>query len=212
VGTAVLVARPVHGWLLEQFAAAEVVIRERPAAGMAIFVLLAAVSAMVAFFSSAILVPVAIYVWGPVVCFLLLYAGWFLGGLAAYIVGRYLGRPIVQRLIAPAALERQERWARSRRSLIAIVLLQLAVPTDLAGYVFGLIRCPLGPFLAALAVAEVPYALGAVFLGVGFVERRFLLLLGLGLAGVLLSALAFRAYHRGMPPADPAPGSFRISS
>jgi hypothetical protein len=48
----------------------------------------------------------------------------------------------------------------------------------------------------ALAVAEIPYALGAVYLGVSFVERRVLPLLAVGVAGVLLSVLAFRAHRR----------------
>jgi uncharacterized membrane protein YdjX (TVP38/TMEM64 family) len=196
LATVLLIAHPVHGWLLSQFAAAEGVIRQQQAWGMVVFVALAALSAMIAFVSSAVLIPVAIYVWGPWVCFVLLWAGWFLGGLAAYGIGRYLGRPIVHRLVRPAALERQERWARSRHSLAGIVLLQLAVPSDLAGYVFGLIRCPFIPFVGALALAEVPYALGAVYLGVSFVERRIIPLLVLGLAGALLSVLALRAFHR----------------
>ena len=191
-----LVAGPVHAWLLSQFAAAEGVIRQQPGWGMVIFVALAALSAMIAFVSSAVLIPVAIYVWGPWTCAVLLWAGWFLGGLAAYGIGRYLGRPIVHRLVRPAALERQEHWARSRRSLTGIVLLQLAVPSDLAGYVLGLIRCPFVRFVGAVALAEVPYALGAVYLGVSFVEGRIVPLLLLGLAGVLLSVVALRAYHR----------------
>ena len=186
----------MHDWLLAQFAAAEIVIREHPWWGMAVFVALAALSAMIAFLSSSVLIPVAIYVWGPWVSMALLWAGWFLGGVAAYGVGRYLGRPIVARLVRPAALERQERWAQSRRSLAAIVLLQLAVPTDLAGYVFGVIRCPFLPFIAALALAEIPYAVGAVYLGVTFVERRLAPLIAVGLAGALLSMWAVRAYHR----------------
>lgn len=203
IATVLLVARPAHAWLLSLFTAAEGVIRERQAWGMVVFVLLAAVSAMVAFVTSSMLIPAAVYVWGPGLCLVLLWAGWFLGGLAAYAIGRYLGRPIVQRLVRPAALARQERWARSRRSLVGLVLLQLAVPTDLAGYVFGLIRCPFLPFVAALAVAEVPYALGAVYLGVSFLERRLVPLLVLGAAGALLSVLALRAYHRQTDAAPP---------
>lgn len=192
----------MHAWLLGLFAGAEALIRQQPATGMLVFVLLNAISAMVAFVSSAVLIPVAIYVWGPTLSFVLLWSGWFLGGLAAYTIGRYLGRPIVHRLVRPAALERQERWARSSgRSLIAILLLQLAIPSDLAGYVFGLIRCPPGRFVVALAVAETPYALGAVFLGVSFVQRRLVPLLVLGLAGAALSVAALRAYHRYVTPA-----------
>lgn len=83
---------------------------------------------MIAFLSSAVLIPVAIHTWGPGVGFFLLWLGWLFGGFAAYAVGLYLGRPMVQRLVRPAALERQERWARPRRSLAGILLLPLAVP------------------------------------------------------------------------------------
>lgn len=194
---ALLAAQPVHEWLLDRFADAESVIRQRPAAGLVVFVLLTAISAMIAFVSSAVLIPVAIYVWGPMLCFVLLWLGWFLGGLAAYAVGRYLGRPVVRRLVGAGALERQERWAHSGSgSLVTILLIQLAIPSDLAGYVFGLIRCPLGYFVAALALAEIPYALGAVFLGMSFVERRLGPLLILGLAGAVLGVVAFRLSHR----------------
>lgn len=194
---ALLAARPAHEWLLDRFADADLVIRQRPIAGMAVFVLLTAVSAMIAFVSSAVLIPVAIYVWGPISCFALLWAGWFLGGLAAYAIGRYLGRPVVRRLVRGEALERQERWARSGGgSLAAVLLIQLAIPSDLAGYVFGLIRCPLRSFVTALALVEIPYALGAVFLGVSFVERRLVPLVIVGVAGAALSVAALRAYHR----------------
>ena len=194
---ALLAARPAHEWLLDRFADAELVIRQQPIAGMVLFVLLAAISAMIAFVSSAVLIPVAIYVWGPTLCFVLLWLGWFLGGLVAYAIGRYLGRPAVCRLVRPDALERQEQWARSGgKSLAAILLIQLAIPSDLAGYVFGLIRCPLRTFIVALAVVEIPYALGAVFLGMSFVERRLVPLVIVGVAGAVLSVAAFQAYHR----------------
>jgi len=194
---ALLAARPAHEWLLDRFADAELVIRQQPIGGMVLFVLLAAISAMIAFVSSAVLIPVAIYVWGPTLCFVLLWLGWFLGGLVAYAIGRYLGRPAVCRLVRPDALERQERWARSGgKSLAAILLIQLAIPSDLAGYVFGLIRCPLRTFIVALAVVEIPYALGAVFLGMSFVERRLVPLVIVGVAGAVLSVAAFQAYHR----------------
>jgi uncharacterized membrane protein YdjX (TVP38/TMEM64 family) len=182
-----------------------VIIREQPIAGLVVFVLLAAISAMIAFVSSAVLIPVAIYVWGPALCFVLLWSGWFLGGLAAYAIGRYLGRPVVQRLVRPQALERQERWARSGSgSLVAVLLIQLAIPSDLAGYVFGLVRCPLRSFMAALALVEIPYALGAVFLGMSFVERRVVPLVIVGVAGMALSVAAFKAYHRHVEVPRPA--------
>ena len=81
--TGALLARPIHGQLLEWIAAAGPLIREHPGPGMAVFVVLAALSTLVAFFSSALLVPVAVYAWGPAVCVVLLWSGWLLGGVAA---------------------------------------------------------------------------------------------------------------------------------
>ncbi|HEU5304042.1 MAG TPA: VTT domain-containing protein [Gemmatimonadales bacterium] len=200
-----MLARPAHAWLLALFADAESAIRQRESWGMVLFVSLAAVSAMFAFVSSAILVPVAIYVWGPVVCFLLLWTGWFLGGLAGYTIGRYLGRPVVERLARPGALARYEGWARSGKSLVPVLMIQIGVPSDLASYVFGLVRCRFGLFVIALALAEIPYALGAVYLGTSFLERRIVPLVALGLGGILLSAWALQRIHRGSPPDRPGP-------
>lgn len=205
IAVLLVLARPAHAWLLSLFAHAESAIRQREAWGMIVFVLLAALSAMVAFVSSVMLVPVAIYVWGPVVCFLLLWAGWFLGGLAGYAIGRYLGRPVVERLVHPGALARYEGWARSGKSLAPMLMIQLGVPSDLASYVFGLVRCRFIVFVAALALAEVPYALGAVYLGTSFLERRIVPLVGLGLAGALLSVWAIHRIHRRSPPDQPGP-------
>jgi uncharacterized membrane protein YdjX (TVP38/TMEM64 family) len=205
VAVLLVLARPLHTWLLSLFDQAELAMREREVWGVIIFVLLAALSAMIAFVSSAVLVPAAIYVWGPVVCFLLLWVGWFLGGLAGYAVGRYFGRPVVERLVRPGALKRYEGWARSGKSLVLILLVLMALPSDLASYVFGMVRSRFIAFVTALAIAEVPYALGAVYLGASFLERRIVPLVGLGLAGALLSLWAIRRIHGRAPPIQPDP-------
>lgn len=70
----------------------EGMISQAPLLGMLIFVLLAVLSAMVAFFSSALLAPVAVYAWGQAACLALLWCGWFLGGIASFCIGRFLGR------------------------------------------------------------------------------------------------------------------------
>ena len=196
VALTLLLLPGIHDRLLRAIASAGELIRHRPTAGMLAFVLLAALSAMLAFVSSAVLIPVATHVWGPVTCALLLWGGWFLGGVASYAVGRHLGRPIVERLVRPATIARYERWARSGPTLLPILLVQLAVPSDIAGYVFGLVRCRFRVFLLALAVAEVPYAIGAVYMGVSFLEGRIISLMAVGIGGVLLSWLVFRGLHR----------------
>jgi uncharacterized membrane protein YdjX (TVP38/TMEM64 family) len=167
------------------------------------------VSALLAFFSSALLVPVAVYAWGPATCVLLLWGGWLVGGVTAYAVGRYLGRPVVLALLPAATLGRYERWVRSGAGFLPIFLLQLTVPSDVAGYLFGMVRCRFRVFLPALAAAEIPYALGAVYLGANFLQRDLLPLVGIGLAGVALSVLASRALRSHAGQEDPATASQR---
>lgn len=198
VGAAVilLLAPSVHARLIDAVEAAGELIRRRPAIGMVVFVLLAALSAMLAFVSSAVLIPVAVHVWGAPLCAVLLWIGWFLGGLATYAVGRYFGRPIVERLVRPATIARYEAWARSSVALAPILVIQLALPSDAAGYIFGIVRCRPLVFLGALALAEVPYALGAVYLGLSFLERNLPALLALGVAGIGLSVWAVTHLHR----------------
>jgi uncharacterized membrane protein YdjX (TVP38/TMEM64 family) len=102
----------------------------------------------------------------------------------------------VEILVRPGTLARYEGWARSGKTLVPMLMLQMAIPSDLASYLFGLVRCRFIVFVAALALAEVPYALGAIYLGTSFLERRIVPLLALGSAGVLLSLWAIHRFHR----------------
>ncbi len=196
----VLLAPSFHSRLLDAIDTVGVLMRHHPAAGMIGFVLLAGLSAMVAFVSSAVLIPIAVHVWGAPLCAALLWLGWFLGGVAAYTAGRYLGRPVVERILRPATIARYERWARSSRALAPVLLIQLAVPSDVAGYVFGIIGCRPLPFLLALALAEVPYAVGAVYLGVSFLERDLVVFLVLSTLGIGLGAWALALLRRRLVP------------
>ena len=65
LATTIVLIGPLHRWLLGLFATVEVLMRHHPSTGMLAFVGLAALSAMLAFLSSTILMPAAIQVWGP---------------------------------------------------------------------------------------------------------------------------------------------------
>ena len=60
-----------------------------------IFLALGAISAMFAFFSSVILVPVATHNFGTLVTLILLLSGWVLGGALTYFIGKSWGRSLV---------------------------------------------------------------------------------------------------------------------
>lgn len=177
----------IHHQIVTAIALAEPVISRHPVVGALVFMGLAALSAMLVFFSGALIVPIGVQTWGETGCFVLLWGGWCLGGLVTFAIGRRLKRPAVQRMVSNAMFGRYENRIPEGGSFITAVLVQLAVPSDVSGYFFGLLGYPLRIYLGALMLTEIPYALGTVFLGNAFMQRQYLLLLGA--AAVTLVAL-----------------------
>jgi uncharacterized membrane protein YdjX (TVP38/TMEM64 family) len=171
----------LHGQLVASLALADPLFARHTVSGALLFVGLAALSAILVFFSSVLLVPVGVRTWGETGCFLLLWCGWFLGGLITYAIGRHLGRPVVRRMLSEDKIARYEGLIPHRGSFLTTMLVQLMLPSDVSGYFFGLLGYQSRIYLGALACAEFPYALGTVFLGTAFVRRQY---------GLLLSAAA----------------------
>jgi len=187
----------VHRALIEVLEASRELIVERPVTGALLFMLLTAVSAMFTFVSIAVVIPLAVYVWGNALSLLMLWVGWILGGAAAYGIARYLGRPVVLWL-TDRALGRIERYLGPKTPFRFVLLFQLGLPSEIPGYVLGLVKYPFGKFMLALAIAELPYTVATVYLGAGFVDARSGIVLAVGLALVSLSVGAFYLLRRHM--------------
>jgi len=198
VGTLLVLAwsDPVHRAVLQVFEEAKGLITDHPFLGAVLFVVLSAMAAMLAFFSSAVLVPAAVYAWGPVVCTALLWAGWWLGGVASYSLAYWFGEPVLRWLAPGKSVDQYQQKIRQQASFGFILLFQLALPSEIPGLVLGLARFPLERYLIALAVAELPYAIGTTMLGASFVSRRFGLLFSLGALAGLAAIFLGRAFRR----------------
>lgn len=190
----------LHDALLNLFEAARDIIALHPVLGIVVFIGLGAISAMMGFFSSAILVPAAVFAWGALPTMLMLWLGWTLGGLIAHSLAYYFGRPLLRWLVPPAKLARYDRMLDRRPGFWTVVLLQFAIPSEILAYLMGLARYPLLRYLAALGVAEIPYAVGTVLLGVSFVERNLPIMIGVSVLGVVLLALVARALKGMLKP------------
>ncbi len=168
------------------------VIAVRPYLGMAVFVGIAMLSAMVAFFSSAIFVPVAIYAWGNAIAFVLLWLGWLLGGVASFCIGRFLGRRVAAALIGEEKIAGWQSQLGERSRFVHVLLFQAVVPSEIPGYVLGILRYRFSLYLLALAVTELPYVVGVVYLGEHFLKGQSMVILLLGIAVVLLAIALMR--------------------
>jgi uncharacterized membrane protein YdjX (TVP38/TMEM64 family) len=181
----------IHRQVVNVIAFAEPTIANSPVLGAVIFVVLAALSAMLVFVSGLLLVPIGIDAWGPEGCFLLLWSGWFLGGLITYSIGRHFGRPAVLRMLSEENMARYENRIPQASSFAAALLTQLVLPSDISGYFFGLLGYPARVYLGSLALAELPYALGTVYLGTAFMERQYLVLLSIAALGMLIFGIVW---------------------
>ena len=167
----------VHARILAALALADPLFAGHPVLGAVLFLGLAALSAVLVFFSGVLLVPVGVQTWGQLGCFLLLWCGWILGGLVTYSLGRHFGRSFMHRLLSAGAVARYEALIPEGGSFLKATLVQLALPSDVSGYFFGLLGYRARVYLGALIFAELPYALGAVYVGAAFIHRQYWLLL-----------------------------------
>jgi len=197
LAAAVLVAAsdPAQALLHRVLDRARDVIVGYPIAGPIAFMVLSAVSAMLAFFSTALVVPVAIYAWGRLATLAMLWAAWLLGGMCTYVIGRTIGRRVARWLVNPDKVDFYAAKIATTTPLLTILLFQLALPSEVPGYVLGAVLYRFVKYLAVLAIAELPFAIGSVYLGDSFIRRQLWPFLLIGLLGVATSAFLLRRLH-----------------
>jgi uncharacterized membrane protein YdjX (TVP38/TMEM64 family) len=176
-----------------------------PRAGMFLFLVLSAFSAMLTFFSSGALVPIGVYVWGPERTAILLFTGGALGGIGGYWIARSLGRRIVKRMFAEAPLRRYESFFSAQARWRTILLFRLALQSELPSYVLGLVKYPFLRYLPMILLGELPYVLVMVYLGESFLERNVPLFVIVLIGAVGLTLWAWRQLQREMRATGPAP-------
>jgi uncharacterized membrane protein YdjX (TVP38/TMEM64 family) len=179
-----------HQVFLRLVESAERVITAHPTLGASLFILFSALSAMIAFFSTALITPVAVRTWGEPLSIVFLWIGWMLGGMCAYAIGRTLGRPVVRALTSADALDRFESRISSRAPFGLVLLFQIAMPSEVPGYVLGVARYQFLKYTLILGMVELPFAVGTVYLGASFLERRTSMLLAIGALGIALTTWA----------------------
>ena len=171
--------------------------------GAVVFAVLAAISAFMAFFSSTLLVPIAVHAWGEPATMALLWSGWIAGGSIAYGIGRTLGRSVARSLAGGKRLAYYEARIGRGAPFGLVVLLHLALQSEIPGLLLGLLRYPFRRFLLALGLAEIPYAVGVVYGSRFFLQREIGLLLLGSVIAIALTAWAFHALHRSIDGPDP---------
>jgi uncharacterized membrane protein YdjX (TVP38/TMEM64 family) len=193
----------LHQVVLAVLEPVERIITEHPRLGATLFIVFSALSAMIAFFSTAVITPVAVETWGAGLSIALLWTGWMLGGVCAYGIGRSLGRPVVRALTSHDALDRFENRISNRAPFGLVLLFQLAMPSEVPGYVLGIARYQFLKYILILGMVELPFAVGTVHLGASFVQQRSYMLLAIGAAGIILTTWAIYTLQKRLSESRP---------
>lgn len=192
----IISSQGLHNVLVRALAQADRTAAAHPVWAMALVVGFSALAAMLAFVSSWILVPFAVFTWGTTGALLLLWTGWLLGGAGTYAIGRFLGRPAVRWLASAPVLARYEDRISHHTPFGIVLLAQFALPSEIPGYLLGIVRYPFARYLAALGIVELIYGVATVYLGIGVVERRAAPVMAAAAALVLVSTWAVYALGR----------------
>ena len=144
----------------------------RPYLSIFIFIGLSILSAMFVSFSSIWLVPAAVVLWSNSLTVLFLLSSWLVGATFSYAIGRYGGYPIVQKLISAERVSSYEDIILKRFGFWIIFLFRLASPSEIPGYLLGIARYPFVKYFVVTFLAELPYAIYAVYAIDSIIEKK----------------------------------------
>lgn len=141
---------------------------EHEVTGTVAFISFAAISAVLSPFTSIPTVPFAVFTWGKFLTFIFLTTGWFIGGIISYMVGRYGLYFIFRRLLPMGKIESYRQKLSEDSEFMLVVLFRLALPAEVTGLVLGSLRYNFIKYLAATFIADIPFAIVAVYAGGAF--------------------------------------------
>jgi uncharacterized membrane protein YdjX (TVP38/TMEM64 family) len=118
------------------------------------------------------------------------FAGGMLGAMAAYYIGRRLGRVVVERFVPRPVLKSADKLMAAKGAAWAIVLGRWVpgVPCDPLSYAAGIMKMPIVPFTLLTIAGLIPANLATAFVGAevtGDIQTSYWLI-GLAVVGALL--------------------------
>lgn len=164
--------------------------------GIVLFILISVLLVLISPFSNWPLVPPAVAVWGSFMTFLMLLAGWFLGSLLAYTLGRYFGEKFFRRHYSFKKIDYYKKKISLGTQFGLVVLFRFAIPSEIASYTLGIIGYEVKRYLLATLLVEIPFAFAAIYLSYTLVTGNFYVYVIIVLAIVALIALASYEFNK----------------
>lgn len=151
------------------------------------FVLLVVLAVVFAPITVMPLIPMAAMILGPLATALLSIVGWTLGAVIAFLISRYLGRPVLLHFISLQKIDAFAETMQPRTRFFVIVLMRLTLPVDLASYALGLAKSVgIVEYTLATVIGVTWFSFVFAYLGEALIERNAMLLLELTAPSLLI--------------------------
>lgn len=143
-----------------------------------IFVVFQAVQVVIPILPGGIACVVGVLVFGPVAGFLYNYVGICLGSVAAFLLARRYGQPILESMFSPKLRAKYNHWTEGRRfnNLFAVAIFMPVAPDDFLCYMAGTTKMTLRRFTTIILLGK-PLAIAAYSFGLSaaitYIARLF---------------------------------------
>lgn len=145
-----------------------------------IFVVFQAVQVVIPILPGGIGCVAGILVFGPLAGFIYNYVGICLGSLAAFLLARKYGQPIIESMFSPKLRAKYNHWTEGRRfnNLFAVAIFMPVAPDDFLCYLAGTTKMTFRRFTTIILLGK-PLAIAAYSFGLSTAITYFARLFGI---------------------------------
>jgi uncharacterized membrane protein YdjX (TVP38/TMEM64 family) len=173
-------------------------INQHTFAGVAVYIVLNILDAVIAPGATLPLIPIAARAWGHIPAALVTTAGWTAGSLIAFSIARRWGTPLVKKLTSMERVKRLQPYV-PKRPFWSIVVLRVVMPMDVLSYVLGLFTdMSLASYAAATALGLIPSAFILAY--IGKTPRAYDVIM-FGIGGVVVGWIVYSTRRGARKPA-----------
>jgi len=134
--------------------------------GIIIFIIIIALSIIIAPVSVIPLFPLGIGIWGWVITAILAIIGWTIGAIIAFLLARKFGTKLIKKIIPIESIHKFEKKIPTKNIFWTIVFLRATIPIDGVSYLFGLFsKISLKKYTLATIIGLIPFSFAICYFG-----------------------------------------------
>lgn len=143
------------------------------------------------------LTPMASQVFGPFVTGVLCVIGWTLGAVIAFLLSRYAGRPLLERMMSLEKVDAAAAKIPQSNLFWFIVIARHLIPVDVLSFALGLVSTvPFWTYTLATAIGVTWFSFAFAYLGEAFFTGNLWLFTEISLISLAIIVVAWYMLRR----------------